>query len=255
LSSEGRDLTPRRPDPAADAAHRASRIIAPQCLAQDGSLFTPGQPVWTLAHADQLYTHYVMAPDESKAGFLEKLEQQLSHCTPGAVQLAAELLYVNVLPLADQKPATKKKLVQQVLGWARRDAVLPEQIEQTLDEGRLFSGGVAFKTLRWAQFALLVKFVRAWKTLPEEQRTAALNDPWAFRTIVLGVSAEGSMAQRLSLIHLVFPDVFEPIVSTRHRKKIIATYGSRAPALTGDMDRDLAAVRDALERTHGQVDF
>ena len=256
MTSNGRDLSPRRYDVAATLVHRASHYIETDCLRQDGSLLTPGQPIWTLAHAEELHTHFVQAPDESKRAFRVKLHDQLSHCSPGAIQLAAELLYVNVLPLADQKPETKKELIVTVLGWSDHGIALPEHVLGALENGQLFSGGVAFKTLRWAQFAMLVSFVREWKTLPPQQRTDALADPWRFRTIVMGVSADKALAQRLSLLHLVFPSVFEPIVSKRHRRMITTTYGDRAGVLSGDTDRDLALVRTALEKEHGgPVDF
>lgn len=256
MTSYVRALSPRHYDAAATLIHQASHHVETDCLRQDGSLLTPGQPIWTLAHAEELHTHFVQAPDESKRAFRVKLQEQLSHCSPGAIQLAAELLYVNVLPLADQKPATKKDLIVTVLGWSGHAIALPEHVLRALENGQLFSGGVAFKTLRWAQFAMLVSFVREWKTLPAQQQADALADPWRFRTIVLGVPADKALAQRLSLLHLVFPSVFEPIVSTRHRRMITATYGDRVGVLSGDTDRDLAQVRTALEKDHGgPVDF
>ena len=58
---------------------------------------------------------------------------------------------------------------------------------------------------------MLLEFFREWKTMPG--REEALSDPWRFKNIVFSVPHERAGVQREALLHLVYPDTFERIVS------------------------------------------
>ena len=87
-------------------------------LGGDASAFTPGRAVWTMATARELVAAFVDKPDLGAGTFLGKLESQLEGCSPQALQLAAELQYLTVLPLLDMKAATKRERVGRVGQWA-----------------------------------------------------------------------------------------------------------------------------------------
>lgn len=46
-------------------------------LRHDGSLFTPGRPIWSASRLDDFYGRFVGQPDESGDPFLVKLRRQL----------------------------------------------------------------------------------------------------------------------------------------------------------------------------------
>ena len=60
-----------------------------------------------------------------------------------------------------------------------------------------------------------------------------------------------AQSQQHALLHLVFPDTFEPTVSDRHKRLIVEHFGSRNLTPGTDIDRQLLAIRKELEPIHG----
>jgi hypothetical protein len=60
----------------------------------------PGQPVWTAGHTEELYREFVLRPLVGGGSFLGKLSQQLRGSPAVAIQLAAELMYLHLVPAA-----------------------------------------------------------------------------------------------------------------------------------------------------------
>src|SRR4051794_30086961 len=87
-----------------DLVQTAAQQVLATGLLGDGSAFTPGIPVWTVEAADELVDAFVKQPDEGSGSFLVKLKDQLAGCSDTALQLAAELQYLTILPLSDMKP-------------------------------------------------------------------------------------------------------------------------------------------------------
>jgi 5-methylcytosine-specific restriction protein B len=185
-------------------------------LGGDGSLLTPGEPVWTLPHLNELERDYVDKPDTGGGGFFEKLQRQLVGASPAVIQLYAELLILNVLPIVNVGGALKVKQVQSVLNLSSSPVALPGDVEAALLGGGVFHGGQAFTTYRWAQIAYLIQFARHFKTLPEQRQIDALAEPLIFREEVNAVPT-GQIAQRQSLLYLAFPHFFLPVVKVEHR--------------------------------------
>ena len=90
-----------------------------------------------------------------------------------------------------------------------------------------------------------------------------LDDPRAFKVFVNGIDPQRELfreqptahrAQLQALLHLVFPDTFEGIVSVRHKEDIAKTlaYASYINDPTDDVDQILAQVRLGLERKLGR---
>jgi hypothetical protein len=111
---------------------------------------------------------------------------------------------------------------------------------------------VAFKTYRPNQLWFLIDTVREWKELDPGGRTALLADPWAFKEWVEAIPQTAAYTQRQGLLHIVFPDVFEDMVSREHEALIIAAFGADSAApLPDDPDRALAVIREQLTAEHG----
>jgi hypothetical protein len=97
----------------------------------DLSLF--GQErVAALANAEVLIRDFVEQPDLGKDDFLTKVGGQLSASPPGAVRLAAELLYVHLLMARSSTVSGQRKieLVRATLGFAdgEHDLALAEYL-------------------------------------------------------------------------------------------------------------------------------
>ena len=126
--------------------------------------------------------------------FMTKLAGQLRTSSPGAVQLASELLYVYCLVArSDSFSGSKKRaVVDQVLGYADGTTPMPSDLSATLETGFVRTG-TAYGSYRHGLFRYLVEFVILIKRLPRDERAALLTDPTAFTTalvaLVLNISA------------------------------------------------------------------
>ncbi|MHC1558086.1 McrB family protein [Actinomycetospora sp. C-140] len=233
----------------------AAQVFVDRGLRSDDSAFAPGSSVWTAEHAEELMHHYVGDLDAGGRSFFDKLKDQLASVSDGAVQLMAELLYLNMLPLADFRATTKKANVERVLAMMGRPVDIPSELLDAMDAGA-FAGGVAFKTSRWAQLALLVQFVAWWKGQDAARRAALLEDPYGFRDAVSELPGLRAQSQRAALVYLLFPETFEPIVSADHKRWIRNAFVDEIGGSTGDLDRDLVAIRESLSARAGErIDF
>lgn len=233
-----------------EALYVAARRVLDSGLGEDGSAFTPGKPVWTASVVADLMARFVDAPLLGSDSFVVKLSGQLGGAPPETVQLAAELLYFHLLAPVDIGGAAKRSLLERVLALAPEPVQIPPELNKALDGG-FARVGTAYLTMRDRQLAYLVRFVDAWKGLPTEEQAAALCDPWLFRDVADSVPINSAYAQRLALLHLAFPAVFESIVSRKHKQAILAAFESDLDSRTDDEDRDLLALRQKLEAAAG----
>lgn len=249
---------PRLSHPAAIRIYAAAQRFVDQALRADDSLFTPGTPIWSLPVINDLYARMVEHPDESADNFEQKLRRQLrgEHLTPpldadpATYQLAGELLYVHLLPTDGIYPATKRKIITRPLSWSSTAVSIPADLDAVLDGG-LANPGMQFTIGRFYQLAFLLTVLRAWKQLPGETQAHNLRDPWAFKQFLAGLPIFLAQAQRELLLHLLFPDTFEPMASYSHKQKIVAAFKDLvAPDMT-DLDRQLAQIRAALTSEYG----
>ncbi|WP_433784421.1 McrB family protein [Actinomycetospora sp. CA-101289] len=235
----------------------AARLFVEHGLSTDDSVFTPGTPIWTAAHADELVRHYVENLDTGTGGFFEKLTDQLAQASDGAVQLMAELLCLNTLPLADYTSTRKRANVERVLAMMSEPVPMPSSLDRAI-EGGAFNGGVAFKTQRWAQLAFLVAFLARWKGFDAARRAQLLADPYALRDelVATPTPTNRAPAQQAALAYMIFPGTFEPIVSVDDKRRIRAAFAGEIGGAGDDVDRDLESIQAVLAgREGGWVDF
>ena len=216
-------------------------------LSGGGSAFVPGLEIWTHETVTDLRHRFVDQPDESSDTFLVKLQRQLSGAPDETIVLAAELLYVNLVPLKPEQigVARKREILNEVLSWAGREISIPAELGAPLTG--FINGGQAFLNYRWAQFQFLVLLV---ERLTEAGAVPA--DPWLFRdtcrSVLTGMGHNKARSQLHVLQALLFPEAFLPIASSRSKQRILAGYSKRLPDPTGDDDRDLLTLRGLLQQ-------
>ncbi|HEY6322734.1 MAG TPA: AAA family ATPase [Thermoanaerobaculia bacterium] len=127
---------------------------------------------------------------------------------------------------------------------------MPADLAPALERGIVHTG-VAYNTYRPQQLAFLVDFALAWKRLPQTAREALLADPWQFKEMVWGVPLRAARSQREALIHLVFPDTFEDIVSQKAKRQIADRFRDLVATPVEDVDRQLEQIRRRLADAHG----
>jgi 5-methylcytosine-specific restriction protein B len=219
-------------------------------LASPSSMFSPDRPVWMTETLADLYERHMKADDIAGDGFIERWMRRLEDAPAITVCLAAELAYIHVLFAADLAPKSKRRLVMETLGRSPDPPELPEALDAALNQG-LAGTGVAFKLRRMSQLGLLITVAARWWQLPDLDRKTALHDPWAFKAWLGSVPHDGAYAQREALLHLVHPDVFEPIISPMVKQRIVASLSRYVPAGIDDVDAALVGIRTALERRYG----
>lgn len=262
-----------------EQVYAAAHSWVDACLRRDDSLFTPGEPIWSARWLGELHRRFLDHPDEGDGSFHTKLSTQLAGAEPQTCQLMGEVLYVHYLIASTSGKggtgdAKKREHIEKALHLSPSPATIPENAIAGLSPG-ICGPGTAFNTYRVFQLGLIIEFTENWKSLPATERHQLLADPWAFRDhLRTGIAdapkdehafalrsalmrGKGSRVgtQYSALLHLVFPDTFEPIVS-RHDKQRIAGWGCQKFGLmrTGDDDRDLAVLRKKMEAEYG-ADF
>lgn len=85
-------------------------------------------------------------------------------------------------------------------------------------------------------------------TVPQQ---AMLDDPWAFKAFLFSITIHAAYSQREALLHLVFPDTFEDIISRDHKRRIAEAFRKDLPDPEEDVDRALLSIRRSLQEQHG----
>jgi 5-methylcytosine-specific restriction enzyme B len=232
--------------PSAQPVYEAARRWRDRSLLDDLSLFGE-ERVATAANAEVLVRDFVGQPDTGRSSFITKLRGQLSASPPEAVQLAAELLYVHLLVARSTAIGGGKKLelVRAVLDFIGGGHDIPADLGAALESG-LINPGQGYNNYRWRQFAYLIQAVAALKRLPEPARRRAMTEPAALVELLDGVADDGAGIQRYSLEHLLFPEVFAPVVSREHRQRILRTWEDLAGSDTEPQSFRLAAIANGL---------
>ena len=236
-----------------EPVYRAARAWVEAALEADGSLFTPGVEIWSVGGIEEIHRRYVEGADEGGDPFWTKLERQLGGADPAVIQLMAEMLFVDYLVLDKSKvhTATKRRRINQVLGWSSRPVGLPAELDSALDG----FGGTILGRFRFERIQFLVRFVRCWKDQSVEQRENLLGDPWAFKEMMWKVPVDTAYMLRNGLLHLVYPDTFEAITWRKLKRDIARDYSALVTTQTDDVDRRLLQIREGLTEVMGRPDF
>ncbi len=177
--------------------------------------------MWTLGAASELDGR-VGARDESKGSFIAKLDRQLAGLDADSIQLAAELLYFELLGEADTGGDKKAEHVTRVLGLVEGTTAIPADLLQALHARGVATFG-AGKNFRDAYMRFLVRFVMAWKSHDPDEQARLAKSPWDVLDLVNGIRESTDGLQANALLHLLFPETFEYMISPTHRAKLVET--------------------------------
>lgn len=78
----------------------AAAVWRDKCLIQDGSVLSEAA-LWTTPKLEELEKFFVRNLDEGSGTFIQKLETQLASTSPEAKQLAAEMMWLLLLPASN----------------------------------------------------------------------------------------------------------------------------------------------------------
>jgi 5-methylcytosine-specific restriction enzyme B len=244
--------------PGAELIYSAAERFVQEALKTDGSIFTPGLPIWSAENLNDLNHRFVEQPDEEAGkGFETKFAQQLEGAPAPTCQLAAECIYVYYLIDGQTRGDTKRDLINAVLSWSPDSSAvqLPHALDSALDHG-LLHGGAGFLIHRPFLLWLLIEFARRWKALAPTARGELLEEPFEMKEFLRAIPVVKAQAMREALLHLLFPDTFERIISKDQKKQIVRAWPQYVPANETDVDRKILAIRGALQNSLGRpIDF
>lgn len=242
--------------------HNTSRIypvaeaFRANCLLRDGSLLFEGSSVWRPDILDQIHKAFVATPDEGDRSFIVKFKDQIGKAGPEVIRLAAEILCVYFLFPSNVGGARKRQVVNEVLAWAGDSLPEAHLVSGAFSNG-IGSGGQGYNTRRPFEIAFLIDLVIAWKKLPPDRQAEVAADPWLFQEFVDGIEDAESKQLRHMLLYLLFPDHFERIASSSHKRRIIKAFSGLVSTEQEDEDRAILAIRGELEKLlpNQQLDF
>ena len=233
----------------------AQRILAAaehwkdRCLLGEGSVFTD-RPLWTRENFEDLRRLYVEHLDDtSRDSFRIKLERQLRPGPKEVKCLWAEMtwLYYLIAIRRAMAPGTKLQRIREIWGWSGED--LPGEHDLLKDDvlgAGVVNVGAAYHRLGWKEYRFFVVAMLDWFSLDADRRHVLSGDPWEFASWLDSTEFAENSSFRHALLFLIFPDRFEPIVSSSHKKKIIRL-GARDAADPVAVDKAILEIRQSLE--------
>ena len=242
-----------------ERVYEAAQLWVDRALRSDDSLFAPGRQIWSIPLLGELHERFLNHPDESGDSFEEKLQRQLKGSPADAYQLMGEVLYFYFLIVSTKDSTRERQVIDNVLKWSESPVAIPPDLIAGLTPG-IANPGQIFHTQRHYQVGFLIEFVEQWKNEDAAHQEALLQDPWAFKEFLMGIELKSRMfvdhldapqVQREAVLHLVFPDTFEAIVSADHKAQIAKTFGRGITVPENDVDRILGRIRLRLEARYG----
>ena len=249
----------RKTHDGAERVYAAAQRWVDCALRADDSLFTPGKAIWSSGWLEKLRRRFLDQPDKKPGNFMDKLHRQLEGSPPEVYQLIGEALYVHYLIISESAMGSerKKRPINMVLEWSAQDTTIPLDLVAGLAPG-IAHPEEDFLNFYTYQVGFLIEFVEQWKAQQASECDRMLADPSAFEDFLMSMPVTSSLLtsysnrvlpQRQALLHLVFPDTFEAIVSVDDTESI-AEYPTHP---TDDVDRQLNPWDEFVKRAQAYV--
>ncbi|MFF1384681.1 McrB family protein [Arthrobacter sp. NPDC058288] len=213
----------------------AARMIIETGFRGEPSLIDGVTSTWTVENARDLAGRG--EADVGTGTFMAKFERQLKGARPATILLAAELAYLQVLPLSNVGVTTKVARINKILSWIEgASVVLPAPLREGLEAEGAFNGGMGFNIQVADHMKWLSRLVEHVAAQPVSLITAGLEDPWTFRDITQSVPDDRPMI-RYSIDYLAWPGHLPPVVTRDHR---IAIWQAFAGIIGGTKGRNIS---------------
>lgn len=212
-----------------------------ECLLQDGSLFEPGEKLWTKKNFQEIKRYFLDRGITGKEKFLKKLEQQLSGkpfddgkgkrypdigpSAPEIKKLMAEIYCIAfLLAKVNIKPGTKRSNIEKIWKWsgdnsfkAKTFGLIDEVLEGVGSFGS--TSNVIYPITKYlSSFCYEVKEGQQKYTSLLKQETE--ENAWNFASMIKEDSFVDKQDKRHILLFLLFPKYFEPIFSNNNKKSL-----------------------------------
>lgn len=217
------------------------------------SVFSPTRDVWSSENVERL--HHVWSTSEKVEGknFVENVALQLAGESDDVKLLMAEIVAMQVLPISTAIGHAKKtEKVNALLSQMQHKVSIPTLFDEAFGGGAFNPGTGMLSRVNHA-VTIIVNMAKAWVELDPDIQESVLGDPLRWRDFILSIDGDEFPTQRWSLMYLVHPDFFGPIVSTDHRTRIRETFiGEIGGSFSDDADADLQRIVLALQVKNGK---
>ena len=176
----------------AEKVYNATQEWVEQALRRDGSLFTPGEQIWSREWLGELHRRFLDNPDESRASFDEKLRRQLDGSPPEVYQLMSEVLYFHYLITDSITLSTKQNGINRVLNWSPKPVKITQNLIDSLAPG-ILNPGTFFNTSRPFQVGFLIEFTEQWKDQSPTHQQWLLEHPWEFKNFATELNLDSKL--------------------------------------------------------------
>lgn len=235
----------------------AARVWVEQSLQRGASVFSPTRDVWSSDNVTRL--HHVWSTSEKTEGknFVENVALQLAGESDDVKLLIAEIVAMQILPISTAIGHAKKtEKVNALLAQMQHKVSIPTLFHEAFGGGAFNPGTGMLSRVNHA-VTIIINMAKAWVELDVDTQESVLADPLRWRDFILSIDGDEFPTQRWSLMYLVHPGFFGPIVSTDHRTRIRETFiGEIGGSFSDDPDSDLQRIALALQVKNGKpIDF
>ncbi|PYY45739.1 AAA family ATPase [Curtobacterium sp. MCBD17_023] len=244
------------PDARAETVRTTGQLFVERGLRMMDSVFAPGRQVWRSEVVAEVVARFIDQPDIAGDDFGAKLVGQFEGASDDAKLLMAELICWQVLPLQNPGERKKRQRVTLLLETMTHPVTIPSEIEDAF-RAWSFNPGTAMSVQLFRAMSFVVNCVVHWVSLPDEDRSHALDDPWAWRDFVDALPDKSFPTQRNELLYLVHPGVFGEVISADARRAITTAFvGEIEGQADDDPDAAFQQVTIALqEKANGPALF
>ena len=229
-------------------------LFKESCLKKNHSILWPEFNVWTVENLELWKKHVIENP--IMGGDLsadQKFEKQFENAPQKIWLLAAELHYIYYLPSSNILFTTKFNKIK----WATESGgmTIPPETDPIWEyQKQGFSRTAQKYHFRYNQLQLIVIFSLKLKEQPDIEMI--IDEPKSIQAILDGIlesfpqKSERAYDMRHAILYLMFPDFYEPTISTTHKEKMVNKYGSLVTNPNTDIDSKIFQIRQEIAKKH-----
>jgi len=239
--------------PGSEKVYETFSQFIDRCLIHDYSLIWPDEEVWTLENLQWIKKDFIDNP-LWEGEYWEKIIKQFGELNDASWKALADALFAFTLPSSSISPEKKYSLIKTVC--EHKGFYLPDFSEATWD---VLHQGLVRTTMnyhfKYKQLWLLFWFALEVKKI--QNREAFLEDHLKVKDLLdrilndIPEAINQAWDMRHAILHMAFPNSYEHIISSTHKRDIITAFKNRIP--TGkrgaNLDEQLYFIRQNFERS------
>ena len=245
--------------PGCEKIYESFSLFIDRCLIHDKGLIWPEENSWTLENLQRIKEEFVDKPLWEGA-YWDKIHIQFGGLGDQCWKVLADALFVYTLPSSFIKPEKKYEFVKDISD--HKGFSLPGFSDPFWD---VLHQGFVRTAMRYhlKYMQLWVIFLFAIEVKKEKDRVSFIKDHQKVKEkldmILESIPSKTDRAWDMhhAILHMAFPDLFERIISARHKKSILLSFQSRVPQehRNTDIDRQLLFIRQSFEEEYQESHF